>query len=61
MKKLQIVRNNDRMPTVGLMCEYIKPENGYLYAMNDKDEIIGVFQIGTFEMAVLLEERKGEE
>ena len=52
MKKLQIVKCGV-MPVAEIECEFIMPSDGYLYAMNKDTEIVGAFQLGTFERAIL--------
>ena len=45
MKQLLIIMGMDK---VVIDCEYITLHDGQVYAMNNKNEIIGIFMVGTF-------------
>ena len=47
MKSLIVRINQDER--IMIKCEYIIPNAGQIFAMNDKNEIVAVFQEGAFE------------
>ena len=44
MKQLNIIMETGR---IVINCEYMMPHDGMVYVMNEKDEIVGIFNAGT--------------